>query len=229
MAGGEIGKCPGSIFLRYSRFVCAEPHPALFGFVPVVFALALVHGSWENLTKHTKADSRNGTARPETSARLTPHANIRPMVRPLAQSDKPNRVVVACLDGRRPKGYVYNFSGLRDCFHLFPAENSRSEEGTEMKFSALKAIFFVRSFEGNREHKDAYDLKAVGHGRRIEVTFSDGERILGTTEAYSPQKVGFFVFPADPESNNTRVFVINSNVQKLSFLHAECPTNAHKA
>jgi len=140
------------------------------------------------------------------------------MPTPPASLNKPNKVVVALLDGQRLKGYVSNFSAIRDYFRLFPAENSPHEAGTDVQFKALKAIFFVKDFEGHRDHHDAYNLNAPGHGRKVEVTFHDGEKIAGTTEAYNPQKPGFFLFPADPQSNNTRVFVVNSNVQKVSFL-----------
>ena len=140
------------------------------------------------------------------------------MPAPPTQSSKPNKVVVALLDGQRLKGYVSNFSAVRDFFRLFPAENSPHEAGTDLQFKTLKAIFFVKDFEGHREHHDAYDVKAATHGRKIEVTFQDGEKIAGTTEAYNPQKLGFFLFPADPESNNARVFVVRSNVQKVALL-----------
>lgn len=140
------------------------------------------------------------------------------MATPPALLSKPNKVVVARLDGQRLKGYVSNFSAIRDSFRLFPAENSPHEAGTDVQFKGLKAIFFVKDFEGHREHHDAYDVKAPGHGRKVEVTFRDGEKMAGTTEAYNPQKPGFFLFPADPESNNTRVFIVNSNVQKVAFL-----------
>jgi len=88
----------------------------------------------------------------------------------------------------------------------------------ELHFKTLKAIFFVKEFEGRREHHDAPGVKASAHGRKIEVTFQDGEKMAGTTEAYNPQKLGFFLFPGDEKSNNARVFVINSNVLKVSFL-----------
>jgi len=140
------------------------------------------------------------------------------MVTPPVQLNKPNKVVIGCLDGRRLKGYVSNFSATRDRFRLFPAENSPHQAGTDVELKTLKAIFFVKDFEGNREHKDAYDPNAQGHGRKIEVTFRDGEKIAGTTEGYNPQKPGFFLFPADPESNNVRVFIVNSNVQQVKFL-----------
>ena len=137
---------------------------------------------------------------------------------PTAPASKPNKVVVARLDGQRVKGYISNFSPLRDSFRLFLAENSPHDAGIDLQFRALKAIFFVKDFEGHREHRDAYDVKAPGHGRKIEVTFRDGEKVAGTTEAYNPQKLGFFLFPADPESNNARIFIVNSNVQRVAFL-----------
>jgi hypothetical protein len=85
------------------------------------------------------------------------------------------------------------------------------------KFQVTAASFLLGT-PGNREHKDAYDVKAKGHGRKIEVTFRDGEKIAGTTEWYHPQNPGFSLFPAAPESNNIRVFIVNSNVQQVNFL-----------
>jgi hypothetical protein len=134
------------------------------------------------------------------------------------QLNRPNKVVIGCLDGRRLKGYVSNLSATHDHFRLFPAENSLHQAGTDVEFKAIKAIFFVKDFEGNRERKDAYDANAKGHGRRLEVTFLDGERITGMTEWYHSQNPGFFLFPADPESNNIRVFIVNGNVQQVKFL-----------
>jgi len=133
------------------------------------------------------------------------------------QVNKPNKVVLACLDGRRLKGYVSNFSPMRDRCRLFPAENSPHDAGTDVELKSLKAIFFVRDFAGNREHHDAYDLTIRSHGRKIEVTFQDGEKIAGTTEGYNPQKLGFFLFPSDAESNNVRAFIINSSLQEVKF------------
>jgi len=50
------------------------------------------------------------------------------------------------------------------------------------------------------------------------VSFSDGEKLVGKTEGYNPQKLGFFVFPADPKSNNLRIFVITKNARFIRFL-----------
>jgi hypothetical protein len=133
------------------------------------------------------------------------------------QLNTPNKAVIAYLDGRRLKGYVSNLCATHDHFRLFPAENSLHEAGADVELKAIKAIFFVKDFEGNRKHKDAYDAKAKGHGRKIEVTFGDGEKIAGTTEWYHAKNPGFFLFPSDPESNNIRVFIVNSNVQQVNY------------
>jgi hypothetical protein len=88
-----------------------------------------------------------------------------------------------------------------------------------MEFKDVKAVFFVKDFIGNREHKpDPLAEESPKHGRKIEVTCADGEILVGTTVAYNPQKLGFFMFPADSECNNLRVFVVNKNARRVRFL-----------
>ena len=134
---------------------------------------------------------------------------------PVAPLAKPSKLVAACLDGRRLKGYVFNFSPLRDRFRLFPEENSPAEAGVDLQLAQLKAVFFVKEFAGAPEHHDHYDTNSPHRGRVMEVSFRDGEKILGTTEAWNPAKPGFFLIPADPASNNIRIFVINRNVAQV--------------
>jgi hypothetical protein len=52
----------------------------------------------------------------------------------------------------------------------------------------------------------------------MEVTFKDGEVLVGTTLGYDPSRPGFFIFPADPKSNNIRVFAVATAVKKVRFL-----------
>lgn len=129
-----------------------------------------------------------------------------------------SKVVVAHMDGQRLKGYVFNFSALRDSFRLFPEANSPQTAGTDLELRDVKAIFFVKEFAGNRDRKDNYHSMDGAHGRKLEVTFKDGEKVPGTTEAYNPKKLGFFMFPADRESNNTRIFIVNANVAAVKIL-----------
>jgi len=140
------------------------------------------------------------------------------MATPQRTPDHLNKVVVAYLDGRRLKGYVYNFSALRESFHLFPQENPLQERGAEVAMNDLKAIFFVKDFIGDREYQGQPIAEPPMHGRKIEVTFSDGEKIFGKTQGYDPQKLGFFMLPADPQSNDLRIFVVKKNASQVRFV-----------
>jgi len=137
------------------------------------------------------------------------------MSSPSTPSKNMNRAVVAFLDGRRLKGYLFNFSPLRESFHLFPDDKVQKEGGTDVQMKDLKAVFFVKDFKGNPEWQETASVHPQQHGRKIEITFKDGETVTGTTEGYNPQKLGFFIFPGDARSNNLRVFVVNKNVRQV--------------
>jgi hypothetical protein len=126
-----------------------------------------------------------------------------------------NQAVVAFLDGRRLKGFIYNFSPLNQTFSLFSEGASPNSRGTVVTFKELKAVFFVRDFCGNPDYRESEPAEAPRHGRKIEVTFTDGEALAGINDTYNPQKLGFFIFPLDPQSNNTRIFIINQNVRSI--------------
>ncbi len=140
------------------------------------------------------------------------------MATPPKGLDQANKVVVAFLDGRRMKGYTFDFSAMKEFFNLLPALNTLQEQGNKVLMKDLKAVFFVKDFEGRREYEEKTTVDERAHGRKIEVTFRDGEVILGKTEGYNPQKPGFFMFPGDAESNNSRIFVVTKNVQKVRFV-----------
>jgi len=133
-------------------------------------------------------------------------------------TDLRNKAVVAFLDGRRLKGYIYNFSAQKDRFRLFLEQDTLQREGTDVQMKDLKAIFFARDFVGNSEYTESKTLTGQNQGRKAEVTFRDGEKLVGTTDAYNPQKTGFFLVPADPRSNNLRVFVITKNTMQIRWI-----------
>lgn len=128
-----------------------------------------------------------------------------------------NRAVVAFLDGRRLKGYLFNFSALKESFRLFPDGPLGQQSGNDVLMKDLKAIFFVKDFVGNPDYTKMPDSDAPKRGRKVVVTFHDGEELSGTTEAYTSQKLGFFVFPHDESGNNLRVFVVNRNVRQVKM------------
>jgi hypothetical protein len=140
------------------------------------------------------------------------------MASPPNAAEKMNRAVVAYRDGKRLKGYILNFSALKEKFRLFSSEPGKQQSGVDVSMNDLKAIFFVKDFEGDASYTEARTVEAPKHRRRLTVTFGDGEELLGTTEAYNAQKLGFFMFPLDEQSNNLRIFVINKNVRHMKML-----------
>jgi hypothetical protein len=82
----------------------------------------------------------------------------------------------------------------------------------------LKAFFWVKDFEGNKNYDEDYGDEIAGTGRKIMVKFSDGESIIGYTLGYSPDRQGFFMTPADLKSNNQRIFVVKSASEKIEFI-----------
>ena len=55
-----------------------------------------------------------------------------------------NRAVVAFLDGRRQRGFIYDFSAVKESFRLSPESDTLQQRGVEIKVKDLKAVFFVR-------------------------------------------------------------------------------------
>ena len=54
---------------------------------------------------------------------------------------------------------------------------------------------------------------------KLEVTFYGGEVMVGSASlGYDPKMQGNFIIPADPNSNNIRVFVISSAVKSIRQL-----------
>ena len=126
-------------------------------------------------------------------------------------------VVARFMDGRLLKGTTHDFAPQKPLFHLSPCDNPGTR-AIPVTLRELKAVFFVRTFEGNPKHAEVRDLNDVnGQGRKIVVTFGDGEVLLGFTTGYSKDKPGFFVIPADPKSNNSRIFVVTSSIKDVAW------------
>jgi len=128
------------------------------------------------------------------------------------------KIVARHADGKIIKGYTQDFHPSRPQFSLWPTINATPKERVVVSVARLKAVFFVRDFNGNPEHKEQKTSVARGQGRRIEVTFADGEVITGTTLNYRPDGQGFFMSPSDAAANNTRVFVVATALRRVRFL-----------
>jgi hypothetical protein len=140
------------------------------------------------------------------------------MATPAKPGGQLSKVVAAFLDGRRLRGYVLDFSPMRDDFTLLPSDNPMQARGEKVELTSLKAVFFVKDFAGNKEYRPPENVAPQQQGRKIEVVFRDGETVWGTTQGYNPTKLGFFMFPADGGDNNMRVFVVNRNAVRVKFV-----------
>jgi hypothetical protein len=129
------------------------------------------------------------------------------------------KVIVRFSDGKLIKGFTQDFFPNKERFHLIPANNP-SGEAIEVSVKDLKAIFLVRDFIGHSLYKERkkYMEGEKPSGKKVEVTFVDGEVLVGSTLGYDPKRQGFFIFPADPKSNNLRVYVVSSVVEKVCYL-----------
>ncbi len=128
------------------------------------------------------------------------------------------KIVVRHADGKILKGYTQDFHPSRPQFSLWPSINATPKERTVVPVRQLKAVFFVRDFNGDPSHQERKTFAVRGQGRRVEVSFTDGETVLGTTLNYRPDCQGFFVSPADPSGNNTRIYVVSKAVRRVRFL-----------
>jgi hypothetical protein len=129
------------------------------------------------------------------------------------------KVVVRYSCGKLIKGFTQDFFPTKRVFHLTPASQP-SGEPIEVCIEDLKAIFMVGDFAGNPSYQERkkYLEGEKPSGQKVEVTFRDGEVLIGSTLGYDPKRQGFFIFPADPQSNNIRVYVVSCFVEKVRYL-----------
>jgi len=128
------------------------------------------------------------------------------------------RVVARFLDGRVLKGYTRNFDPRRRTFELYDPEAGKNGEVISVRTGDLKTLFFVRDFKGNPAYKERHEFEGPFTGRRLSIRFNDGEVMVGTTFGFDTERDGFFLFPADPRSNNEKAFVNGGAVAKITSL-----------
>jgi hypothetical protein len=131
-----------------------------------------------------------------------------------------NKVIAHYADGRLLKGTTLDFFPSRPTFHLTEANG----DVHEVVLDDLKAVFFVRSFDGvpGRSERRGFFTRYT-QGKKVMVEFEDGETTFGYTLSYSVRGIGFFMFPGDPESNNTKIFIVHKATRRVKV--RSLPTN----
>ena len=140
------------------------------------------------------------------------------------------KVVARFKNGQMRKGIVQDYNPEASEIVI---EDEESLEEHRIVIEDLKAIFFVHSLAGDREHRERNVFgisKNLGH--KLYVKFQDGESMLGFIRGDVPwgkgfyrsklgiQSKGFFMTPVDSESNNIKFFVIGSAIQDITIIVA---------
>jgi hypothetical protein len=129
------------------------------------------------------------------------------------------KVIVRTRDGKVIPGFA-NEDRIKKTLKII------NQQGKEETFSIdkLKAVFFVKDFQGNPEYDEIKFLnkQSVSSMIWVRVEFFDGEvlegKILNNMELISSP--GFYLSPSDQDTNNKRVYVVKSSLKNFTVL---CP------
>jgi hypothetical protein len=129
------------------------------------------------------------------------------------------QIVVRYLDGRIIKGTPSTWDIESEGFGLLPRDAlPGSIEETYVSFRDLKAVYFVRDFDGLLGRK-VISQKTQFRGVHMELTFHDGEEVEGyTSEAYTDEQARFYFFPADQSGNIISILVERKNLRDIKTL-----------
>lgn len=124
-----------------------------------------------------------------------------------------NRVIARFLDGTMVRGTTFDFAPTKTFLHIDDGRGTR-----RIDIADLKALFFVRDFDGNAEYQEKKGFFVRhAHGKKVMVEFLDGEVLFGYTLSYTARGIGFFVFPGDPDCNNEKVFIIHGAARRVKL------------
>jgi hypothetical protein len=143
-----------------------------------------------------------------------------PQLADTSETMERQRIVVHYLDGRVIKGHTDSFNPAGREFRLAPLDAKGGEVPVVVALNALKAIFFVKNFGGTSDYveKKEFIPGQPYMGKKLRLTFSDGEVMNGASLNYDPKSAGFFFFPADPQSNIIRVFAISASLKQVELI-----------
>jgi hypothetical protein len=96
-----------------------------------------------------------------------------------------------------------------------------SDKREQIALDGVKAIFFVKSFEG-KSHDDLrfHDHLPAPDCLWVRATFHDGEVIEGLIENNHNYvlRSGFYMSPIDPEGNNWLIYVLKNKLRDFQIL-----------
>lgn len=98
----------------------------------------------------------------------------------------------------------------------------KSGEEVDVPTKNAKAVFFVKTFEGDLRHRALHfhEHSPVVPGLWVRVSFQDNEVIEGiiSNSRDFVLEHGFFMMPTDPTGNNELVYVLKDRVKDFAVL-----------
>jgi hypothetical protein len=136
-----------------------------------------------------------------------------------------SRFVAHYKDGQIFKGFSRDFDPGRETFHLVRRQGGVAASRI-IELENLKALFLVKTWGSKDRHfgrapgfppGDVNRPDDVSYVKTV-AEFYDGEKIFGFSRDYDPARSGFYLIPADPEDNNSRIYVLNSSLVNIQLL-----------
>jgi len=130
------------------------------------------------------------------------------------------KVVARFLGDRLIKGTTDDFFSGAEIFHLNMLGAPAEAKPIEIRTNDLKALFFVKNFRGNSHYvnRNEFDPKYPAVGLKIRVVFKDGEVLVGSSTEYQAGRSGFFLLPADRNTNNELCYVVVEATKEIKIL-----------
>lgn len=142
------------------------------------------------------------------------------------------RIVAHTKDGKLYKGYAVDAPELNPQAlgskqpAGFPARLTLQVEETgatvQIERQLLKAVFFVRTFEGRKDYNEIkfFEAHPPVEGLWVRLRYLDSEITEGVV--YNSLDLltdpGFFLKPPDPNSNNQIVYVLKDSLREFRVL-----------
>ncbi len=143
-----------------------------------------------------------------------------------------HKVIARHRDGKLFKGYLPGPAkeSLEEFLRQHPSTGDHqlevravdSHESISLPLDSLKAVFFVKTFDGRRDYQEVkfFTKNPPIRGLWVRIQFYDHECLEGVVEnsfAYLVEP-GFFMKPPDAQGNNDVLYVIKSSLSDFRIL-----------
>ena len=173
-----------------------------------------------------KAFDRRDPAAETGGCILAQQQSGEPRPSPEPDAYRQQKLVAHFKDGDVARGFSRDFRPDGEVFHLMSWDGEVTSS-RKIQVDQLKALFHVKTWGTPGGHKDrrrefppepeTVEVPREDASRTI-VEFYDGEEIWGYAHGYHSPAPGFYLFPADPQDNNRKIFVVRSSLVNIQFL-----------